>query len=160
MWTSGIIEAFDARADGRKRKVEVSRQRVIIARTVGGVEMRVALEPRQFRGVLFTVLIAEGTDFLYQVRLLHADADMNVTLADCDSEAEACTLWRRWAHVLGLPRLVERAEGEIEVDRSPLEPTPGERRRGRTTLRRRNRFLARRKTGGPLPVALVAPADA
>ena len=156
MWTSGIIEAFDARADGRKRKVEVSLQRVVIARSVGGVEMRVTLEPRQYRGVLFTVLIAEGTDFLYQVRLLHADAEMNVTLADCDGEAAARTLWRRWAHVLALPRLVERAEGEIEVDRSPLDPTPGERRRGRTTLRRRNRFLARRKTGGPLPAAQEA----
>lgn len=156
MWTSGIIEAFDARADGRKRKVEVSRQRVVIARSVGGVEMRVMLEPRQYRGVLFSVLIAEGTDFLYQVRLLHNNSEMNVTLADCDNEPAARTLWRRWAHLLTLPRLVERVEGEIEVDRSPLEANPGERRRGRTTLRRRNCFLARRKTGGPLPAAQEA----
>jgi len=159
MMAAAIIEAFDARADGGRRTVEVSRERVVIARRVGGVDMRVALEPKQYRGVLLRVLIAEGTDFLYQVRLLHADPEMSVTLGECDREADARALWRRWAQALGLPRLVERAEDEIEVDRSAADPKPFERRRGRATLRRRNRFLARRKMGRPAHSDPCARAD-
>jgi len=141
------IEAFDARAEGAKRCVEVSPERIVIARRVDGVEMRVALTPGQFRGVLLSVLVVEATDFLYQVRLVHADPEMSVTLGDCGDETDARTLWRRWAATLSLPRLVERADGEYEIDRSPPSTTPFERRRGRATLRRRNRFLARRKMG-------------
>ncbi len=142
------IEAFDARADGAKRSVEVTRDRVVITRRVGGVEMRVALAPGQYKGVALCVLVAEATDFLYQVRLVHADPELNIVLGDCDDEITARVLWRRWACGLGLARLVERADGEWEVDRSP-NVGPMERRRGRATLRRRNRFLARRKMGRP-----------
>jgi hypothetical protein len=121
--------------------------------------MRVALKPTQYRGVLLGVLIAEATDFFYQVRLLHADPEMNVTLGECDGEADARALWRRWAQTLDLPRLVERAEDEVEIDRSPADPKPFERRRGRATLRRRNRFLARRKMGRGVLVDACVHAD-
>jgi hypothetical protein len=141
------IEAFDARAEGARRSVEVTRERVVITRRVGGVDMRVALEPGQYKGVLLSVLIAEATDFLYQVRLVHADPELDVVLGDCEDEAAARALWRRWAFALGLVRLAERADGEWEIDRSATAAGPLERRRGRATLRRRNRFLARRKMG-------------
>jgi len=150
MTMKATIEAFDARAEGCKRSVEVSPQRVVIARRVDGVEMRVALAPEHFQGVLLSILTMEATDFLYQVRLVHADPELSVTLADCGDEADATALWRRWASALRLPRLVERADGEIEQDRAAPRPAnPFERRRGRATLRRRNRFLARRKMGRP-----------
>ncbi len=155
MTMTARIEAFDARADGARRSVEVTRQRIVIARRVGGVEMRVGLEPRQYRGVALCVLVAEATDFLYCVRLVHADPDLEVTLAQCDDEQEARALWRRWASSLGLSRLIERTGGEYEIDRAPVAP-PIERRRGRATLRRRNRFLARRKMGRPGVAEMVA----
>ena len=145
MATMARIEAFDARADGSRRQVELSHDRIVISRRIDGVEMRVALEPRQFRGVLLAALIAEETDFLYLVRLVHADPELCVTLAQCGDERQARAHWRRWARAFRLPRLVERAEGEYEIDRA-AEP-PIERRRGRATLRRRNRFMARRKMG-------------
>jgi hypothetical protein len=145
--TAAIIQAFDARADERRRTIEVTRDRIVIARRLGGIDMRVALEPRRYRGVLLSVLISEGTDFLYQVRLLHADTEMSVTLGECGEERAARAIWRRWAYALELPRLVERAEGEIEIDRSPRDPSPAQRRRGRATHRRRTRFLARRQVG-------------
>jgi len=160
MTTTAIIEAFDTRAEGQRRLIEVTRDRVIITRRVDGVDMRVALEPSQYRGVLLSVLVAEATDLLFQVQLLHADAEMTVTLGGCESELDARALWRRWAQALNLPRLVERAEGEIEIDRSPADPKPFERRRGRATLRRRNRFLARRKMGRALQTEACARADA
>ncbi len=155
MTMTAIIEAFDARADGGRRCVEVSRERIVIARRVGGVEMRVGLEPRQYCGVALAVLVAEATDFLFCVRLVHADPDLDVTLAQCDSEDAARALWRRWASALGLSRLVERADDEYEIDRAPGGAPIG-RRHGRATLRRRNRFLARRKMGRPGAAAMIA----
>jgi hypothetical protein len=155
MTTTAIIEAFDARADGARRCVEVSRERIVITRRVGGVEMHVGLEPRQYCGVALAVLVAEATDFLYCVRLVHADPDLDVTLAQCDSEDAARALWRRWASELSLFRLIERADDEYEIDRA-CGASPIERRRGRATLTRRNRFLARRKMGRPAAAAIVA----
>ena len=152
MTMTATIEAFDARAEGGRRRIEVSAERIVISRRVEGVEMRLALAPQQYRGVGLCVLIAEATDFLYLVRLIHADPELSVTLADSADEDAARALWRRWAAALGLSRLVERAEGQFEVDRAPPGNQPLERRRGRATLRRRNRFLARRKMGR-LPVA-------
>ena len=146
---TATIEAFDARAEGARRRVEVSRSGVVIARRVGGVEMRVAIEPGQYRGVLLAALVAEATDFLYQVRLVHADPELSVTLGDYDCESAARALWRRWAATLGLARLVERGDSDYEIDRSAAGGAPFARRRGRATLRRRNRFLARRKMGRP-----------
>jgi hypothetical protein len=154
MTMRATIEAFDARAEGARRCVEVSGERIVIARRVDGVEMRVALAPAQYKGVLLSVLIFEATDFLYQVRLVHADPELGVTLGDCGDETQARALWRRWATALNLPRLVERADGEYEIDRSSPSATPHERRRGRATLRRRYRFLARRKMGTSTGVAV------
>jgi hypothetical protein len=151
-----VAETFDARAEGQRRHVEVSPLSVVIKRRISGVSMRICLAPHQFRGVALTVLVTEGCDFLYRVKLVHADGDLDVTLADCSDEAEARTDWRRWAAVLRLSRLIERAEGVYEIDRAPPR-APIERRRGRATQRRRNRFLARRKMGRPaLPVAADA----
>ena len=158
MELTAVIEAFDARAEGSRRLVEVSRERVVIARRVDGMDMRVALEPRQYRGVALGVLVAEATDFLYTVSLVHADADLGVTLATCGQEDDARALWRRWAASLGLARLVERADGAYEEDRAP-SPWPVERRRGRATLRRRNRFLARRKMGQATPGMIARSVD-
>ena len=143
-----MAEAFDARAEGMRRHIEVTPQSVVIERRLAGVEMRLSLAPRQYRGVALTVLVSEGFDFLYQVKLVHADSDLDVTLSSAGEEAAAREDWRRWAAALRLPRLIERAEGVYETDRTPPRP-PIERRRGRATLRRRNRFLARRKMGRP-----------
>ncbi len=143
-----IGETFDARAEGQRRRVEVTPLSVRIWRRVSGVDMRIALTPQQFRGVALCVLVTEGCDFLYQVKLVHADCDLDVTLAGFSDEAEARTDWRRWASALRLSRLVERAEGGYEIDHA-LPRAPIARRQGRATLRRRNRFLARRKMGRP-----------
>jgi hypothetical protein len=147
-------EAFDARAEGGCRQVEVTPERVVIARRLNGVDMRVALAPSQYRGVALSVLVCEATDFLYLVRLAHADGDLDVTLGSFGDEAEARAHWRRWASALRLSRLIEREDGAFETDRAPAA-APIARRRGRATMSRRYRFLARRKMGRPaLPCAV------
>jgi hypothetical protein len=147
-------EAFDARAEGRRRHVEVTPERIVIARRLGGMQMRVALTPRQYRGVALVVLVSEATDFLYCVRLVHADGDLDVTLGAFGDETEARAHWRRWASALRLSRLVERADGAFETDRTPAA-APIARRRGRATMSRRYRFLARRKMGRPAPPCAI-----
>lgn len=147
-------DTFDARAEGGRRHIEVTPERVVITRRLGGMQMRVSLAPRQYRGLALSVLVCEATDFLYCVRLVHADADLDVTLGCFGDETEARTRWRRWASALRTSRLVERTDGVFETDRAPAA-APIERRRGRATMQRRYRFLARRKMGRPaLPCAV------
>jgi hypothetical protein len=144
------FEGADARADGRRRTVTVAPDRVVIARRVDGVAMRIAIEPHRYTGVLLSVDQLHDDSFGYQVRLIHADADLCVTLALASHEEEARASWRHWSNHLALPRLVESVEGAPELDRgaptSLLPPTT--RRRGSPTLNRRPRFLCRRKVGG------------
>jgi hypothetical protein len=143
------FEAADARADGRRRTVSLSRDLVIIARRREGVLMRIALRPRAFRGVLLRVVALEAGVFQYQISLEHRDTELNVVLASCDSVSEAEAAWRSWARFVGAPALVEREEGRYDevfvAGRMQVETYP--RRRGRGVGARRPRFLARRKTG-------------
>ena len=85
--------------------------------------------------------------------LVHVDPDLGVTLAETNDDSEIQAEWRLWARALGLPALVERAEGRDEPDqqllgRVAIRPS-APRRRGKTILARRPRFLARRKLGRP-----------
>ena len=145
--------APDPRADGRRRFVRLDGDKVAIDRVVGGVFMRVTVPTSAYRGVALRVIDARDDGFAYEIRLVHADPDLGVTLAETRDDSEIQAEWRLWARVLGLPALVERAEGSDEPDQQLLgrvavrPSTP--RRRGRTILARRPRFLARRKRGRP-----------
>ena len=148
------IESFDSRADGQRRRITLARDRIVIDRALQGVEMRVALDPLQYQGVLLDTLVAEATDVLWRISLRHTDPDLTVTLAFTDREAEALDLQNKWSRYFSLPRCVETADGGVELQTTRGPPSP--RRRGRATLRRRNRFLTRRKVGTP---ALGEPLD-
>ncbi len=143
------FEGADARADGRRRTITVATDRVVIARRVDGVSMRIAIEPQRYAGVLLRVARLDDASFIYEVRLTHADPDLSVTLAQEQNEGEARASWRHWANHLALPRLVERVEGAPELDRDlPIRVlSPTTRRHGSATLNRRPRFLRRRKVG-------------
>jgi hypothetical protein len=131
--------------------VMVARERIVIARSVGGVFMRIALKPRDYRGVLLSLTGLDGAGFRYEIRLAHSDPDFGVLLAELHDRNEAEAAWRDWARYLGLPELVERIEGVVEDARPKLGALvvgkPGLRRRGRALRSRRARFLTRRKIG-------------
>jgi hypothetical protein len=143
--------APDPRADGRRRMVRLDGDKVAIDRVVGGVFMRVTVPTSAYRGVALRVIDGRDSGFTYEIRLLHADPDLSVALAETSDDEEIQAEWRLWARVLGLPALVERAEGCSEPDqqllgRVAVRPA-APRRRGKTILARRPRFLARRKLG-------------
>ncbi len=96
---------------------------------------------------------AREDGFSYEIRLVHADPDLCVALAEANDDWDIHAEWRLWARVLGLPALVERVEGRDEPDRPMLGKVavapPAPRRRGKTITARRARFLTRRKVGRP-----------
>jgi hypothetical protein len=147
------FEASDARADDRRRVVMVERDRIVIARSLDGVFMRIALEPSAYRGVVLRLASLGDSGFRYEVRLAHRDPDFGVLLAESDDEADAEYAWRHWARFLKLPELVERVEGTDEPARTLMGAValgqPGARRLGRGLRLRRPRFLTRRKVGRP-----------
>jgi len=145
--------APDARADGHRRLVRLDADKVRIARVVAGVFMNVTVPTSAYRGVALRLAGVRGDVFSYEVRLVHADPDLSVALAETSDDSDIQAEWRLWARVLGLPALVERAEGCDEPDqallgRVAIRPS-APRRRGKTILSRRPRFLARRKLGRP-----------
>jgi len=147
------FEASDERADGRRRVVTVAPDRIVIARSVAGVFMRIRLRPRAYSGILLRLASLDETGFRYEVRLTHRDPDFGVLLSEVSDEGEAEAAWRLWARFLDLPTLVERTEGILEPERPMIGAVvahqPGARRRGRGLRWRRARFLTRRKVGRP-----------
>ena len=145
--------APDPRADGRRRMVRLDGDKVAIDRVVGGVFMRVTVPTSAYRGVALRVIDGRDNGFAYEIRLVHADPDLGVTLAETGDDSDIQAEWRLWARALGLPALVGRSEGCDEPDqqllgRVAIRPSKP-RRRGKTILARRPRFLARRKLGRP-----------
>ncbi len=145
--------APDARADGHRRLVRLDAENVVIARVVAGVPMNVTARTSAYRGVALRLAGAREDGFTYEIRLVHADPDLCVALAEADDDWDINAEWRLWARVLGLPTLVERVEGREEPDRPMLGKVavsaPAPRRRGKTIAARRPRFLTRRKVGRP-----------
>ncbi len=157
-------EARDVRADGQRRQIDVSRERVVIRRSVGGVPMTINLSTRAFRGVSLRLRETGEAGHGFELALAHHDADLSVVLASFAEEGDVLAAWREWARFFDLPTLVERRLGEDEPEKpmlgrvaaSPAAP----RRRGKWITARRPRFLARRKVGDPsLAVLLGKPRE-
>jgi hypothetical protein len=142
-------EAADARADGCRRTVSLSRDLVVIARRREGVLMRIALKPRAFLGVLLSLAGFDGAAFRYEVKLAHRDPEFSVTLYGGADRAEADAAWKSWARFIGAPALVEREEGRFDEVAIAGRPRAAglPRRRARGVGARRPRFLARRRMG-------------
>jgi hypothetical protein len=152
-FTPRRFAAPDPRADGRRRIVRLDGDKVAIHRVVGGVFMRVTVPTSAYRGVALRVVDTREDGFAYEIRLVHADPDLCVALAETADDSEVQAEWRLWARVLGLPALVERIQGHDEPDNTMLgrvavKPA-APRRRGKTFVGRRPRFLTRRRIGRP-----------
>ena len=144
------IEASDPRADNRRRVIDIAPEAVMIRRVVSGVAMGIRIASSAYRGVTLRLTGYSDTGFRYQVRLLHRDPDLRVSLAEGEDRLAIEAQWREWARFLSLPALVGRFEtGDepanlvvIDIVRGPCP-----RRRGKAVAARRARFLVRRKVG-------------
>jgi hypothetical protein len=141
--------AVDLRADRGRREVEVSAERVTIRRRLKGIDMRLSLAVSSYRGVALCLRPAQDGRLAYQVRLIHRDSDLSVLLDEAADDTDIIADWRLWARVLGRPALVEREIGQFELvsaDPEAVERSGALTRRPRP-VKRRPRFLARRKAG-------------
>ena len=138
----------DARADDRRREVAFGNQSIVIARRVSGIAMQVRVPLCSYRGVALS--LAEGRDgeAVHRIELLHRDPDLSIPLGEASDAADITAQWAGWAQLLSLPRLLERAPGEIEaVEAARPDASPAPRRRGSVVARRRTRFSRRRRMG-------------
>jgi hypothetical protein len=146
----------DARADDQRREIAFGNQSVVIARRVCGIAMRVRVPLCSYRGVALSLAEERDGEAVHRIELLHRDPDLSIPLVEAGDVAEIAAEWAAWAEGLALPRLIERAPGEVEaVEAMGQGVFSMPRRRGSAVGRRRTRFSRRRRMGAlqRLPVA-------
>lgn len=148
----------DRRADRGERRIRVTRTDILISRRLAGISMMIAVPITAYRGVALAVEPAAGGGACYRLSLAHRDPDLDVILAETPNAGGVAADWNYWASVLDLPRLSGK-DGQLEI----LDPRIGAvaakgalaRRRNVSVLKRRPRFLARRKRGDAVRMQAV-----
>jgi Family of unknown function (DUF6101) len=148
------FHARDAAADGAVREVELTRERVVMRRTLSGMRMALNMPVSAFTGVALKLSCAG-----LSVVLAHRDPALALPLSEAGEAEDALTIWNDWGRALALPLLVEDEAGLRDA-----HPRLGAlrifrarpRRRRRSPLkRRRPSILLRRKTGRALSAMSV-----
>jgi hypothetical protein len=135
----------DAAADGLRREVELTRERVVLRRAVAGIRMAVNVPVSAYRGVSIRIL-----ETGVAVMLEHRDPLLALPLYVAPDGAEVAAEWRTWGDVLGVPLLVADESGAVHEPFARIGALrigePGARRRRRNAIkRRRPSILLRRK---------------
>ena len=142
------IEATDLTADERVRVVELHRERVVLRRALRGIKMALNLPVRAYRGVAIRMEPPAGdTTGAVAVVLEHSDPALSLTLYRADDSSDIVAEWQAWARVLGLPLLVEEADGCL---REPFARIGALRVAAPIRRRRRHGALTRRRPTQPL----------
>jgi hypothetical protein len=134
------FDAYDTRADGYVRQIELHRERVVLRRAVRGIRMAVNVRVRDFLGVAL-----RGIDDAQMLVLLHRDPSLTIPLCVSSDRDEIASAWQMWSDIFGLPQLPED---------KPREPAARRRRRNAISARR-PKFLVRRRAGDLLNPANV-----
>jgi Family of unknown function (DUF6101) len=155
------FEAADAAADGCMRRVELTRERVMLRRSVRGMLMAVNLPVASYLGVVLRIEPPVGTAASTVALVLeHRDGALSLPLYRADDSNDVVAEWQSWARVLRLPLLVAEADGRL---REPFErlgqvrvAAPLPRRRKHSSIKgRRPSIFLRRKPGRRLGGAAV-----
>jgi Family of unknown function (DUF6101) len=148
--------ATDAAADERVRHVELTRERVVVRRSISGMRMALNMPVSAFAGVALRVQMGEG-EATAAVVLEHKDPSLSLPLFESGEAGEAFAEWRAWGNVLGLPLLVAEDDGVLRepfgrmgrVRVNAVRP----RRRRRSALRRRRPSMPLRRKAGKIDKA-------
>jgi len=154
------FEAADEAADGRRRIVDLHRERVVVRRAVRGMRMALNMPVAAFRGVAIRLFgEADKAPASIAVMLEHADPSLSLPLFSSLDTDDIVAEWQSWGRVLGLPLLVAEGDGSLREPFARLgavrieAPTWRRRRRSAIASRRPARLLRRRP--GKLPVVPV-----
>jgi Family of unknown function (DUF6101) len=149
------FEAPDESADGRRRVIDLHRERVVVRRSLRGMRMAVNLPVAAFRGVAIRLSgNPNGPPTAIAVVLEHGDPALSLPLFSSSVTDDVVAEWQSWGRVLGLPLLVAERDGTLREPFARLGAvrveTPTWRRRRRTVIaRRRPALLLRRRTVKP-----------
>jgi hypothetical protein len=115
------------------------------------IPVTVVLPANAFRGVAARAIEDEDGDVTVTLELLHNDPMLSVPLLVASNLDDVAADWRAWADAYRLPMLLVEADGiarTLEETIGQVKAAPAqERRKGRSSIQRRPRFLARRKMG-------------
>lgn len=106
----------------------------------------------EYEGVAVRILPnGDAGALTVRIELLHRDPSLCLPLVIADEPEDAAADWQAWGRALNLPLLVVEQDGTV---RAPLRrvgglvvSAPSPRRRRSFLVRRRSRFLRRRKVG-------------
>ncbi len=111
----------------------------------------IAIPACAFRGVAARAIEEDDGEVTVTLELLHADDTLSVPLLVASDLDDVAADWRAWSEAYGLPMMLVEADGVARVLEDTIgerqQPPVHERRQGSTSVRRRPRFLARRKCG-------------
>ncbi len=155
------FEAADEAADGRRRIVDLHRERVVLRRSVRGMRMALNMPVAAFRGVAIRLhrdagLSSENSaPTSIAVVLEHDDPALSLPLFASAEADDIVAEWQSWGRVLGLPLLVAEGDGNLREPFARLGSlrieAPTWRRRRRTTIARRRPSRLLRRRPGKLP---------
>ena len=154
------FEAADAAADGRRRIVDLHRERVVLRRTLNGMRMALNLPIAAFRGVAIRLerdagAAADAAPASIAVVLEHKDPALSLPLFASPESDDIVAEWQAWGRVLGLPLLVAESDGSLREPFARLGAlrieAPSLRRRRRSAIAKRHsaRLLRRRVVPRP-----------
>jgi Family of unknown function (DUF6101) len=152
------FEAADEAADGRRRVVDLHRERVVLRRSVRGMRMALNMPVAAFRGVairLYGASPENSAPTAIAVVLEHDDPALSLPLFASPEADDIVAEWQSWGRVLGLPLLVAETDGKLREPFARLGQlrieAPTWRRRRRTTIARRRPSRLLRRRPGALP---------
>jgi Family of unknown function (DUF6101) len=137
------FEARDAAADGNVRFIELTRERVVLRRSVRGMLMAVNLPVASYLGVALRIEPPVGAAASTVALMLeHRDSALSLPLYRADDSSDVVAEWQSWARVLQLPLLVTEPDGRL---REPFERIGGLRVAAPTLRRRKHSAIKARR---------------
>lgn len=142
----------DLRADGARRVLRCDNRRVSISRSLQGIAMKIEVPATSYFGIVLSVFAGEDGEPFYRISMPHADPDFAICLYESRSDEDIVAVWKAWSKFFSLPKLLERAPGELicgEAMMGCVEVGARQkwRRRGAALGKRRSRMSLRRRTG-------------
>lgn len=138
---------IDAAADGATREVELTRERVVLRRSLAGMHMALNMPLSAFSGVALRLTADDAS-----IVLAHRDPGLVLPLSLTQDADQAYDDWRDWARLLGLPLLIEDEAGFRDAFPRLGELLIGRvrpRRRRRSALKKRRPAILLRRFPGP-----------
>ena len=113
------FEAADEAADGRRRIVDLHRERVVLRRSVRGMRMALNMPVATYRGVAIRLSgRPTGAPPAIAVVLEHGDPALSLPLFSSPEADDIVAEWQSWGRVLGLPLWSPKATAAC-ANRSP-----------------------------------------